>query len=170
MSRQNHTLTAIVIEEQHLRQCVCTTLFCKTYTTREGIATKQELPELHMIRIVKSLRQTESTSSAIIECEALGTIAISQNAGIAGSETPHGQGPCPSGCHCPTYAPDVIKACGPGTFCPSVANAEPMHCLPGTSNSLYGQIKCMKCPKGTPKSSRICTRKPPSFCHHSAAC
>ena len=88
----------------------------------------------------------------------------------AGSETPHGQGPCPSGFHCPTYAPGVIKACGPGTFCPSVANAEPMHCLPGTSNSLYGQIKCMKCPKGTPKSSRICTRKPPSFCHHSAAC
>ena len=67
----------------------------------------------------------------------------------SGSETPHGQGPCPSGYHCPTYAPGVAKICGPGTFCPGVANTMPLHCNPGTTNNLYGQIKCGECPRGT---------------------
>ena len=65
-----------------------------------------------------------------------------------GSETPHGQGPCPSGFHCPQYSPGMVKACPPGTFCPRVGNVEPLPCKPGTYNENYAQSICNICPLG----------------------
>ena len=65
-----------------------------------------------------------------------------------GSETPHGQGPCPSGFHCPQYSPGMVKACPPGTFCPSVGNVEPLPCKPGSFNENYAQSMCNTCPLG----------------------
>ena len=71
-----------------------------------------------------------------------------------GSESPHGQGPCPSGFHCPQYSPGMVRACPPGTFCPTVGNVEPLPCKPGSFNEHYAQSVCSVCPIG-----RMC----PSF-------
>eukprot|EP00960_Hanusia_phi_P059677 764256-Hanusia_phi.AAC.1 len=65
-----------------------------------------------------------------------------------GSETPHGQGPCPSGFNCPQYSPGMIKACPPGTFCPNIGNVDPMPCQPGSYNENYAQSVCNACPIG----------------------
>ena len=71
-----------------------------------------------------------------------------------GSETPHGQGPCPSGFHCPQYSPGMVQACPPGSFCPSVGNVDPLPCQPGSYNENFAQASCNICPIG-----RMC----PSF-------
>eukprot|EP00960_Hanusia_phi_P032037 749635-Hanusia_phi.AAC.1 len=67
----------------------------------------------------------------------------------SGSEGPHGQGPCPSGFHCPQYSPGLIQNCPPGTFCQGVGNVSPKDCLPGTWNNLFGQSTCTPCPIGS---------------------
>jgi hypothetical protein len=65
-----------------------------------------------------------------------------------GSETPHGQGPCPSGFHCPIYSPGIAKACPATTMCPGVGNMDPLDCRPGFFNNIPAQSNCSLCPIG----------------------
>ena len=65
-----------------------------------------------------------------------------------GSETPHGQGPCPSGFHCPLYSPGIAKACPATTMCPGVGNMDPLDCRPGFFNNIPAQSNCSLCPIG----------------------
>jgi hypothetical protein len=65
-----------------------------------------------------------------------------------GSETPHGQGPCPSGFSCSLSYPGVAQACPAGTFCPNTGNVEPKNCEPGSFNNQPAQSLCQLCPVG----------------------
>jgi hypothetical protein len=65
-----------------------------------------------------------------------------------GSETPHGQGPCPSGFSCSLSSPGRAIACPAGTFCPNTGNVEPKNCEPGSFNNQAAQSLCQRCPVG----------------------
>jgi len=65
-----------------------------------------------------------------------------------GSETPHGQGPCPSGFSCSLSYPGKAQACPAGTFCPNTGNVEPKNCEPGSFNNQPAQSLCLECPVG----------------------
>ncbi len=64
----------------------------------------------------------------------------------AGSETPQGSGPCPTGYYCPN--PSEAIACPAVHFCPGMANVSPKECLPGTYQSLAALSNCTLCPEG----------------------
>ncbi len=64
----------------------------------------------------------------------------------AGSASPEGSGPCPTGYYCPN--PSEAIACPEGHFCPGIANVFPNECLPGTYQSSIASSNCTLCPEG----------------------
>lgn len=64
----------------------------------------------------------------------------------AGSTTPEGKGPCPTGWYCPS---DVVAIpCPVGQYCPGVGNTKPRQCYPGTYTPLRTRSNCTLCPMG----------------------
>ncbi|KAK7253707.1 hypothetical protein SO694_00002342 [Aureococcus anophagefferens] len=84
----------------------------------------------------------------------------------AGSGSPEGEGPCPTGHFCPTQM--LAVACPLGHHCPGVGNTFPRECVPGTYNGLAGMSNCTLCPTG-----HICpgwTRVAPEICPAGFVC
>ncbi|OQS00484.1 hypothetical protein THRCLA_05945, partial [Thraustotheca clavata] len=84
----------------------------------------------------------------------------------AGSRTPEGEGPCPTGYYCPN--PTDALACPVGMYCPGVGNTKPTACYPGTYQPSIGQSYCVLCPLGS-----ICpgwNNTAPQFCPAGFVC
>jgi hypothetical protein len=64
----------------------------------------------------------------------------------AGSRTPEGKGPCPTGWYCPTDTEAI--PCPIGHHCPGVGNYEAKKCYPGTYAAVRMQGNCTLCPPG----------------------